>query len=177
MAVFASRAGTGVCWHPACFACSVCSELLVDLIYFFHDGKICCGRHHAETLKPRCAACDEVGVLYGCGRFMMLDAWTVLLTHDHFLPIASLHPFRSSYQRFYRVRLQSLHLMVIAATVAPPCGRGAKQIFTVHCTLNSEYLPSFTNPQDGATFAAIILVPIPTHKDCHLSSIKSLVLL
>ena len=61
MAVFASRAGTGVCWHPACFVCSVCCELLVDLIYFFRDGKICCGRHHAETLKPRCAACDEVG--------------------------------------------------------------------------------------------------------------------
>lgn len=60
MAVFASRAGPGMCWHPACFACSTCSELLVDLIYFYHDGKIHCGRHHAELLKPRCSACDEV---------------------------------------------------------------------------------------------------------------------
>lgn len=60
MAVFTSRASPGLCWHPACFACSTCSELLVDLIYFYHDGKIHCGRHHAELLKPRCSACDEV---------------------------------------------------------------------------------------------------------------------
>ncbi|KAM6928479.1 prickle-like protein 2b isoform 1-T1 [Xenentodon cancila] len=60
IAVFASRAGHGVCWHPACFVCSMCKELLVDLIYFYQDGKICCGRHHAERLKPRCTACDEI---------------------------------------------------------------------------------------------------------------------
>lgn len=60
MAVFASRASPRLCWHPACFACSTCNELLVDLIYFYHDGKIHCGRHHAELLKPRCSACDEV---------------------------------------------------------------------------------------------------------------------
>ncbi|XP_036432193.1 LOW QUALITY PROTEIN: prickle-like protein 1a [Colossoma macropomum] len=60
MAVFASRAGPGLCWHPACFTCSTCSELLVDLIYFYHEGKIHCGRHHAELLKPRCSACDEI---------------------------------------------------------------------------------------------------------------------
>ncbi|CAG08656.1 unnamed protein product, partial [Tetraodon nigroviridis] len=60
MAVFASRAGPGLCWHPACFACSTCSELLVDLIYFYHEGKVHCGRHHAELLKPRCSACDEI---------------------------------------------------------------------------------------------------------------------
>ncbi|XP_068109899.1 prickle-like protein 2 isoform X2 [Hyperolius riggenbachi] len=60
MAVFASRAGHGICWHPQCFVCTVCNELLVDLIYFYQDGKIYCGRHHAECLKPRCAACDEI---------------------------------------------------------------------------------------------------------------------
>ncbi|XP_033612911.1 prickle-like protein 2 [Fukomys damarensis] len=60
IAVFASRAGHGVCWHPPCFMCTVCNELLVDLIYFYQDGKIYCGRHHAECLKPRCAACDEI---------------------------------------------------------------------------------------------------------------------
>ncbi|KAL4612750.1 prickle-like protein 1-like [Arapaima gigas] len=60
MAVFASRAGPGPCWHPACFACATCQELLVDLIYFYHDRKIYCGRHHAELLKPRCSACDEI---------------------------------------------------------------------------------------------------------------------
>jgi len=58
--VFASRAGPNTCWHPACFTCCVCKELLVDLIYFYREGKLYCGRHHAETLKPRCSACDEV---------------------------------------------------------------------------------------------------------------------
>ncbi|XP_046880717.1 prickle-like protein 2b isoform X1 [Hypomesus transpacificus] len=60
IAVFASRAGHGVCWHPGCFVCSMCDELLVDLIYFYQEGKIYCGRHHAERLKPRCTACDEI---------------------------------------------------------------------------------------------------------------------
>ena len=56
----ASRAGPTRVWHPTCFACSVCQELLVDLIYFYKDKKLFCGRHHAETTKPRCSACDEV---------------------------------------------------------------------------------------------------------------------
>lgn len=60
MAIFASRAGPSPCWHPACFVCATCQELLVDLIYFHQNGKILCGRHHAELLKPRCSSCDEV---------------------------------------------------------------------------------------------------------------------
>ena len=60
LAVGASRAGSSRFWHPACFICNICTELLVDLIYFYKDGKIYCGRHHAETIKPRCVACDEV---------------------------------------------------------------------------------------------------------------------
>ncbi|XP_028306866.1 prickle-like protein 1b isoform X2 [Gouania willdenowi] len=60
MAIFASRAGLSPCWHPACFTCATCQELLVDLIYFFQNGKIICGRHHAELLKPRCSSCDEI---------------------------------------------------------------------------------------------------------------------
>ncbi|KAK6624430.1 hypothetical protein RUM44_011289 [Polyplax serrata] len=60
MSVFASRAGSNTCWHPGCFSCHVCKELLVDLIYFYKEGKLYCGRHHAETLKPRCSACDEI---------------------------------------------------------------------------------------------------------------------
>ena len=40
---------------------NVCvQELLVDLIYFYKDRKLYCGRHHAESTKPRCSACDEV---------------------------------------------------------------------------------------------------------------------
>ena len=63
MAVFTDKGGTLQSWHPACFSCADCHELLVDLIYFYNskDGKIYCGRHHAEKIKPRCAACDEVG--------------------------------------------------------------------------------------------------------------------
>lgn len=60
IAVYGSRFGATVCWHPACFVCCVCKELLVDLIYFHREGRLYCGRHHAETLKPRCSACDEV---------------------------------------------------------------------------------------------------------------------
>ena len=47
-------------WHPACFCCTECNELLIELIYFVHDDRLYCGRHHAEKMKPRCAACDEV---------------------------------------------------------------------------------------------------------------------
>ncbi|XP_068104465.1 prickle planar cell polarity protein 3 isoform X3 [Hyperolius riggenbachi] len=60
VAVFASRAGLGSCWHPQCFTCTRCSELLCDLIYFYQEGKVYCGRHHAELQRPRCSACDEV---------------------------------------------------------------------------------------------------------------------
>ncbi|XP_019738551.1 prickle-like protein 1 isoform X1 [Hippocampus comes] len=60
MAIFASRAGPSPCWHPACFVCATCQELLVDLIYFYQNGKILCGRHHAEIMKPRCSSCDEI---------------------------------------------------------------------------------------------------------------------
>ena len=42
--------------------CAICNNLLVDLIYFFKEGAIYCGRHYAELYKPRCAACDEVSL-------------------------------------------------------------------------------------------------------------------
>ncbi|XP_067632189.1 protein prickle isoform X2 [Eurosta solidaginis] len=60
IAVFATRLGPNTSWHPGCFICCICHELLVDLIYFHRDGRLYCGRHHAETLKPRCSACDEI---------------------------------------------------------------------------------------------------------------------
>lgn len=62
IAIFASRAGENKCWHPGCFVCAICNNLLVDLIYFFKEGAIYCGRHYAELYKPRCAACDEVSL-------------------------------------------------------------------------------------------------------------------
>ena len=60
VAIFAEKAGKDKCWHPNCFVCDTCEELLVDLIYFFKDGKIFCGRHYGELTRVRCAACDEV---------------------------------------------------------------------------------------------------------------------
>ncbi|XP_062977573.1 LIM and cysteine-rich domains protein 1 isoform X1 [Elgaria multicarinata webbii] len=58
--VYADRASYDHQWHPACFVCSKCSEPLVDLIYFWNNRDICCGRHYCESIRPRCAACDEI---------------------------------------------------------------------------------------------------------------------
>ncbi|EPY76651.1 hypothetical protein CB1_001402033 [Camelus ferus] len=58
--VFAARAGEQRCWHRACFACQACGQTLINLIYFYHDGRLYCGRHHAELLRPRCPACDQL---------------------------------------------------------------------------------------------------------------------
>ena len=59
-AIYVSADKSGGVYHPACFTCNVCKELLVDLIYFWKEGELYYGRHHAETLKPRCPACDEI---------------------------------------------------------------------------------------------------------------------
>ncbi|XP_048346082.1 LIM and cysteine-rich domains protein 1 [Sphaerodactylus townsendi] len=58
--IYADRAGYDHQWHPACFVCSKCSEPLVDLIYFWNNGAIWCGRHYCENIRPRCTACDEI---------------------------------------------------------------------------------------------------------------------
>ncbi|XP_020647076.2 LIM and cysteine-rich domains protein 1 isoform X1 [Pogona vitticeps] len=58
--VYADRASYDHQWHPACFVCCKCSEPLVDLIYFWKNGSIWCGRHYCESIRPRCAACDEI---------------------------------------------------------------------------------------------------------------------
>ncbi|XP_053741507.1 testin [Synchiropus splendidus] len=59
-AVYAERAGYDKLWHPACFVCCTCGELLVDMIYFWKKGKLYCGRHYGDSEKPRCAGCDEL---------------------------------------------------------------------------------------------------------------------
>ena len=59
-AVYAERAGYDKMWHPACFVCCNCTELLVDMIYFWKKGKLYCGRHYGDSEKPRCGGCDEV---------------------------------------------------------------------------------------------------------------------
>ncbi|XP_065186930.1 testin-like [Sycon ciliatum] len=59
-AIFTDKTGGERCWHAKCFVCFKCKELLVDLIYFHKDDHVYCGRHHAELVKPRCKACDEL---------------------------------------------------------------------------------------------------------------------
>ncbi|KAM7415161.1 hypothetical protein PAMA_019809 [Pampus argenteus] len=59
-AVYAERAGYDKMWHPACFVCCTCNELLVDMIYFCKKGKMYCGRHYGDSEKPRCGGCDEL---------------------------------------------------------------------------------------------------------------------
>lgn len=59
-AVYAERAGYDKLWHPACFVCCTCTELLVDMIYFWKKDQLYCGRHYGDSEKPRCAGCDEL---------------------------------------------------------------------------------------------------------------------
>lgn len=62
LAVSASK--LDLLYHPACFRCTECKELLVDLAYCVHNDTLFCERHYAEQLKPRCAACDEVSSIF-----------------------------------------------------------------------------------------------------------------
>ncbi|EJW77106.1 hypothetical protein WUBG_11984 [Wuchereria bancrofti] len=64
MAVIAPKLGESSGWHPACFTCATCEQLLIDLTYCVKDGIIYCERHYAELHKPRCNACDEVSFIY-----------------------------------------------------------------------------------------------------------------
>ncbi|CAB1346290.1 unnamed protein product, partial [Coregonus sp. 'balchen'] len=66
MAIFASRAGPGPCWHPACFACATCQELL---IIFSDECTEAEGRHwHMKHF-----ACSECETVLGGQRYIMKD--------------------------------------------------------------------------------------------------------
>ncbi|KAL2091634.1 hypothetical protein ACEWY4_013897 [Coilia grayii] len=58
--VYAERAGDQKMWHPTCFVCAECGEMLVDLVYFWKDGSLLCGRHYGQSVRPRCPGCDEL---------------------------------------------------------------------------------------------------------------------
>ena len=62
--VIADRIGKTKAWHPGCFTCTTCKELLVDMIYFYRNDDIYCERHYADSIYPRCSACDEVILNY-----------------------------------------------------------------------------------------------------------------
>ncbi|XP_032238215.2 testin isoform X2 [Nematostella vectensis] len=59
-AVVAENIGAEASFHPGCFTCETCNELLVELTYFQHADKVYCGRHFAELQKSRCGGCDEL---------------------------------------------------------------------------------------------------------------------
>ncbi|NWS82249.1 LMCD1 protein, partial [Toxostoma redivivum] len=98
--VYADRAGYSRQWHPGCFVCCRCSEPLVDLIYFWKGGAAWCGRHYCESLRPRCAGCDEIifsedyqqveGLAWHNKHFACLECETLLLGKPFALANASL---------------------------------------------------------------------------------------
>nr|XP_015814034.2 LIM and cysteine-rich domains protein 1 [Nothobranchius furzeri] len=60
-AVYAMHAGYhDALWHPMCFVCSECDQGLVDLVYFWSNQKLLCGRHYCQSVWPRCSGCDEL---------------------------------------------------------------------------------------------------------------------
>ncbi|XP_076276590.1 testin LIM domain protein isoform X2 [Lasioglossum baleicum] len=60
VAVIAEKAKNSM-WHPGCFVCDTCNELLVDLVYFYYKSKLYCGRDLPSLMGiPRCFACDEL---------------------------------------------------------------------------------------------------------------------
>ncbi|NWY11729.1 LMCD1 protein, partial [Aphelocoma coerulescens] len=98
--VYADRAGYSRQWHPACFVCCRCAEPLVDLIYFWKSGAAWCGRHYCESLRPRCAGCDEIifsedyerveGLTWHKKHFACLECETLLTGKPFSLANASL---------------------------------------------------------------------------------------
>lgn len=60
IAISAEHANPLARWHPKCFSCVECSELLTDLLYYNHNGKIYCQKHYDILTRPKliCAACD-----------------------------------------------------------------------------------------------------------------------
>ncbi|KAM9324392.1 LIM and cysteine-rich domains protein 1 [Gastrophryne carolinensis] len=59
-AVYSDHADYKKQWHPACFVCCQCREPLVNLIHFWKNNRLWCGRHYCESERPRCMGCDEI---------------------------------------------------------------------------------------------------------------------
>ncbi|KAH7886949.1 hypothetical protein F5I97DRAFT_1079215 [Phlebopus sp. FC_14] len=47
----------GLRWHPGCFRCTVCNELLEHVSSYEHDGRPYCHLDYHETFAPRCFHC------------------------------------------------------------------------------------------------------------------------
>ncbi|KAJ8917536.1 hypothetical protein NQ315_005585 [Exocentrus adspersus] len=52
ISVTALRLGDAV-WHPSCFKCKTCDDLLVDLAYCVYEDNIYCERHYAEKNEAK----------------------------------------------------------------------------------------------------------------------------
>ncbi|VVC88528.1 unnamed protein product [Leptidea sinapis] len=61
----APRIGEEASFHAACFTCSECDELLVELAYCSLDGRLFCVRHYDERLKPRLVPCNKYNYTHG----------------------------------------------------------------------------------------------------------------
>ncbi|KAH9899344.1 hypothetical protein C8Q73DRAFT_679536 [Cubamyces lactineus] len=57
-------------WHPGCFRCCVCDELLENLSSYAHDGRPYCHLDYHEKFAPRCYHCQTTIV---DERFITLD--------------------------------------------------------------------------------------------------------
>ncbi|KAI0819939.1 hypothetical protein BC628DRAFT_949533 [Trametes gibbosa] len=57
-------------WHPGCFRCCVCDELLENLSSYAHDGRPYCHLDYHERFAPRCYHCQTAIV---DERFITLD--------------------------------------------------------------------------------------------------------
>ncbi|KAI0739005.1 hypothetical protein C8Q80DRAFT_223921 [Daedaleopsis nitida] len=57
-------------WHPGCFRCCVCDELLENLSSYAHEGRPYCHLDYHEHFAPRCYHCETAIV---DERFITLD--------------------------------------------------------------------------------------------------------
>ncbi|KAL7277332.1 hypothetical protein ACG7TL_009190 [Trametes sanguinea] len=57
-------------WHPGCFRCCVCDELLENLSSYAHDGRPYCHLDYHEQFAPKCYHCQTAIV---DERFITLD--------------------------------------------------------------------------------------------------------
>ncbi|TFK34459.1 hypothetical protein BDQ12DRAFT_613425 [Crucibulum laeve] len=60
----------GARWHPACFKCTVCSELLEHVSSYEHEGRPYCHLDYHENFAPRCYSCKTAIIEE---RFISLD--------------------------------------------------------------------------------------------------------
>ncbi|KAL3282816.1 hypothetical protein HHI36_005981 [Cryptolaemus montrouzieri] len=94
-------------WHPSCFRCATCDDLLVDLAYCVHKDKIYCERHYAECLKPRCEGCDEVPV-----DLITLTTQRIGIRYSRLLYISSYAPYSSNIPSRFGLKIDTLVLLV-----------------------------------------------------------------